>query len=64
MKNKYLEMKAMANKIEELRQELYQNKEHRALQDEDFQYIDDKLFHVQSELRDIFEFCMISVIDK
>ena len=63
MKNKYLEMKAMANKIEELRQELYQNKEHRALQDEDFQYIDDKLFHVQSELRDIFEFCMTAVIE-
>lgn len=63
MKDKYLEMKAMANKIEELRQELYQNKEHRALQDEDFQYIDDKLFHVQSELRDIFEFCMTAVIE-
>ena len=63
MKDKYLEMKAMANKIEELRQELYQNKEHRALQDEYFQYIDDKLFHVQSELRDIFEFCMTAVIE-
>ena len=63
MKDKYLEMKAKANKIEELRQELYQNKEHRALQDEDIQYIDDKLFHVQSELRDIFEFCMIAVIE-
>ena len=61
MKNKYLEMKTMANRIEELRQELYQNKEHRELQDEDFQYINDKLFHIQSELRDIFGFCMLAV---
>lgn len=61
MTNKYLEMKTAANKIEKLRQELYQNKEHRELQDEDFQYINDKLFHIQSELRDIFEFCMLAV---
>lgn len=63
MKTKYLEMKTAADRIEELRKELYQNKEHRELQDEDFQYIDDKLFHIQSELRDIFEFCMIAVIE-
>ena len=61
MTNKYLEMKTAADKIEKLRQELYQNKEHRELQDEDFQYINDKLFHIQSELRDIFEFCMLAV---
>ena len=63
MTGKYLEMQSMANKIDELRKELYQNKEHRELQGEDFQYIDDKLFHIQSELRNIFEFCMISVIE-
>ena len=63
MITKYLEMQAMANRIEELRKELYQNKEHRELQDEDFQYIDDKLFHIQSELRDIVEFCMLAVIE-
>lgn len=61
MTNKYLEMKTAADKIEKLRQELYQNKEHRELQDEDFQYINDKLFHIQSELRDIFEFCMLAI---
>lgn len=63
MKTKYLEIQSMANKIEELRKELYQNKEHRALQDEGFQFIDDELFHIQSELRDIFEFCVIAIIE-
>lgn len=64
MKNKYLEMKTMADKIEELRKELYQNEEHRKLLlSEGFQYIDDKLFHIQSELRNAFEFCILEVVE-
>lgn len=63
MKEKYLELKTMANRVEQLRLELWQNKEHRELQDNNSNYIDDKLFHIQSELRNIYEFCMLEVID-
>ena len=64
MKKNYLEMKNIADRLEELRKELYQNKKHQELQGkEDFRYIDDKMFHIQSELRELSEYCMLEIIE-
>ena len=66
LKQKYQEIKDMADRLEELRLELYQSQEHKekVMDDEsDFEYVDDKLFHLQSQLRDIANFCMIGIID-
>ena len=66
LKQKYQEIKNMADRLEELRIELFQNKEHReqVMDDEsEFEYVDDKMFHLQSQLRDLAEFCFIGVID-
>lgn len=66
LKQKYQEIKNMANRLEELRLELYQSQEHKekVMGDEsEFKYVDDKLFHLQSQLKDIANFCMIGIID-
>jgi hypothetical protein len=66
LKQKYQEIKNMADRLEELRLELYQNKEHRkqVMDDEsEFEYVDNKMFFLQSQLRDLAEFCFIGVID-
>lgn len=62
LEKQYLEIKEMANKLEELRLALWQNQEHRKCVDEDFQYVDDKMFLLQSQLRDLAEFCSIGLI--
>lgn len=67
LKQKYQEIKNMADRLEELRLELYQNKEHReyVMDDEsEFEYVDNKIFSLQSQLRDLAEFCFIGVIDQ
>lgn len=66
LKQKYQEIKNMADRLEELRLELYQNKEHRkqVMDDEsEFEYVDNKMFFLQAQLRDLAEFCFIGVID-
>lgn len=66
LKQKYQEIKNMADRLEELRLELYQSQEHKekVMDDEsEFKYVDDKLFHLQSQLKDIANFCMIGIID-
>lgn len=66
LKQKYQEIKNIADRVEELRLELFQNKEHRecVMDDEsEFEYVDDKMFSLQSQLRDLAEFCLIGVID-
>lgn len=67
LKQKYQEIKNMADRLEELRLELYQNKEHKeyVMDDEsEFEYVDNKMFSLQSQLRDLAEFCFIGVIDQ
>ena len=66
LKQKYQEIKNMADRLEELRLELYQNKEHKeyVMDDEsEFEYVDNKMFSLQSQLRDLAEFCLIGIID-
>ena len=66
LKQKYQEIKNIADRLEELRLELFQNKEHReyVMDDEsEFEYVDNKMFSLQSQLRDLAEFCLIGVID-
>lgn len=67
LKQKYQEIKNIADRVEELRLELYQNKEHKeyVMDDEsEFEYVDNKMFSLQSQLRDLAEFCFIGVIDQ
>lgn len=66
LKQKYQEIKNMADRLEELRLELYQNQEHKekVMDDEsEFEYVDDKMFSLQSQLRELAELCFIGVID-
>lgn len=66
LRQKYQEIKNMADRLEELRLELFQNKEHReqVMDDEsEFKYVDNKIFSLQSQLRDLAELCLIGVID-
>ena len=59
MEEKYLEIKRMGERLEEIRLELYQNEEHRKNVDEDFDYVDNKLFFLQGELKSIAEYCFL-----
>lgn len=63
MKERYLELKAMADRIEQVRLELWQSEEHEQYMDdkEEKNYVDNKLFSIQSQLRDVAEFCQIGV---
>lgn len=63
MKERYLELKEMAARIEQIRLELWQSEEHEKYMDdkEEKNYVDDKLFSIQSQLRDIAEFCQIGI---
>lgn len=63
MKEKYLELKEIANRIEQIRLELWQSKEHEKYMDdkEEKDYVDNKLFSIQSQLKDVAEFCQIGV---
>lgn len=64
MEKTYLEIENIADKIEKLRIELRQNKKHQKLQgEEDVQYIDKKLFHIEYQLRELFEYCMLEITD-
>ena len=59
MKEKYLEMESIAKRLEELREELYQSKEHQEFQGaKDAQYIDEEMSHIQSKLKALSEYCM------
>ena len=63
MKERYLELKEMADRIEQIRLELWQSEEHEQYMDdkEEKDYVDNKLFSIQSQLRDVAEFCQIGV---
>lgn len=63
MKERYLELKTMADRIEQIRLELWQSEEHEQYMDdkEEKDYVDNKLFSIQSQLRDVAEFCQIGV---
>lgn len=63
MKERYLELKAMADRIEQIRLELWQSEEHESYMDdkEEKDYVDNKLFSIQSQLRDVAEFCQIGI---
>ena len=63
MKERYLELKAIADRIEQIRLELWQSEEHEKYMDdkEEKDYVDNKLFSIQSQLRDVAEFCQIGV---
>lgn len=64
MNERYLELKEMANRIEQIRLELWQSEEHAKCMDdeEEKRYVDDKLFSLQSQLRDVAEFCRLGVV--
>ena len=53
LKQKYQEIENMADRLEELRLELYQNQEHKKVMDDEseFKCMDDELFHLQYQLR-------------
>lgn len=63
LKKKYLEIKEMANRLESLRCELWQDQEHKKCMDneDELQYVDDKMFSLQSQLRDLAGFCLIGL---
>ena len=63
MKERYLELKEMADRIEQIRLELWQSEEHEKYMDdeEEKNYVDDKLFSIQSQLREIAEFCQLGI---
>ena len=63
MKERYLELKTMADRIEQIRLELWQSEEHEQYMDdeEEKNYVDNKLFSIQSQLRDVAEFCQIGI---
>jgi hypothetical protein len=63
MKERYLELKTMADRIEQIRLELWQSEEHEQYMDdkEEKDYVDNKLFSIQSQLRDVAEFCQIGI---
>lgn len=59
MEEKYLEIKKMGERLEEIRLELYKDEEHRKNMDEDFDYVDNKLFSLQDQLKFIARFCLL-----
>lgn len=63
MKERYLELKEMADRIEQIRLELWKSEEHEQYMDdkEEKDYVDNKLFSIQSQLRDVAEFCQIGI---
>ena len=63
MKERYLELKTMADRIEQIRLELWQSEEHEQYMDnkEEKDYVDNKLFSIQSQLKDVAEFCQIGI---
>lgn len=63
MKERYLELKTIADRIEQIRLELWQSEEHEKYMDdkEEKDYVDNKLFSIQSQLRDVAEFCQIGI---
>lgn len=63
MKERYLELKTMADRIEQIRLELWQSEEHEKCMDdkEEKDYVDNKLFSIQSQLRDVAKFCQIGI---
>ena len=63
MEERYLELKTIADRIEQIRLELWQSEEHEKCMDdkEEKDYVDNKLFSIQSQLRDVAEFCQIGI---
>lgn len=56
--DKYKELKAIADRLEDLRVELFNSPEHKNNVDKElFEEIDDTLFRVQSEIRNIYNIC-------
>ena len=64
MEERYLELKEMADRIEQIRLELWQSEEHEKCMDdeENKNYVDNKLFSIQSQLRDVAEYCQLGII--
>lgn len=64
MNERYLELKEMANRIEQIRLELWQSEEHKQCLDseEERRQINEKLFSIQSHLRYVAEFCQLGII--
>ena len=63
MNERYLELKEIANRIEEIRLELWQSEEHEKCMDdeEEKKYVDKKLSSIQEQLRNIAVFCQIGI---
>ena len=60
LEKQYLEIKEMADRLESLRCQLWRSEEHRkCVDEEDFHYVDEKMFSLQSQLRELAEFCSI-----
>ena len=63
MNERYLELKEIANRIEEIRLELWQSEEHEKCMDdkEEKDYVNEKLVSIQAQLRNIAIFCQIGI---
>lgn len=64
MNERYLELKEMANRIDQMRLELWQSEEHAQCvgDEEEKRYVNEKLFSIQSQLRDIAEYCLLGIV--
>lgn len=63
MNERYLELKEIADRIEQIRLELWQSEEHEKCMDdkEEKDYVDKKLVSIQSQLRDVATFCQLGL---
>lgn len=63
MNERYLELKEIASRIEQIRLELWQSEEHEKCMDdeEEKDYVDKKLFSIQSQLRNVATFCQLGI---
>lgn len=63
MNERYLELKEIADRIEQIRLELWQSEEHKKCMDdkEEKDYVDKKLVSIQSQLRDVATFCQLGL---
>ena len=63
MNERYLELKEIADRIEQIRLELWQSEEHEKCMDdeEEKDYVDKKLVSIQSQLRNVATFCQLGI---
>lgn len=63
LERQYFEIRELADKLESLRCQLWKSQEHRkCVDEEEFHYVDEKMFSLQSQLRELSEFCSIGLI--